>query len=87
MYNIHCLIPNAQYLQRSLGTNCKTLDPEFVPLQFYKDVFIIALQFLDLGQILKSFKTVTSTGCPGRLSACPERALRASKNELAGIGV
>jgi hypothetical protein len=54
---------------------------------FYRDVFIIAPQFLDLGHSLKSFKTVTSTGCPKRLSACPERALQASKNELAGICV
>jgi hypothetical protein len=79
--------PNAQYLQHSLGTNFQILDPKFLPLQFYKDVFIIAPQTLDLGHSLKLFKTITGTGCPNRLSVSSDRALRASKNELAGIGV
>jgi hypothetical protein len=78
--------PKAQYLQRSLGTNYRTLDTEFVPLTFYKGVFIITPQSQDLGHSLKSFKIVTGTVYPDRLMGCSDMDLW-SKNMLPGNNV
>jgi hypothetical protein len=57
-----------------------------VPLNFYRGLFIIASQSLDLGHSLKSFKTVIGMGCLDMLMGCLDMALR-SKNMLPGICV
>ena len=62
-----------------------SLEWKFVPLTFYRGIFIIASQTLNLEHSLKSFKTVSGTECPDRLSAYLDRSLRASKNELAKL--
>ena len=52
---------------------------KFIALSFYRGVFIIASQFLNLEHSLKSFKIISGMWCPDRLMGCSDRALR-SKN-------